>query len=202
MNDAIAQHLNLAEELIQEVQVWAQVLWVRVRGMRPRFVSKKVVRMESQKLQLTHYGRKGIYAYLCPLKIEKGSLTRGHFYNADPIDEGDNKQRFYQGKSSTVQLDLSKFEDGLYEWKEAVGHKSRLGYLKLENGRIVQEWETSQEMIEDVDPLPTLPDLEGTPKQIDWASSIREKALRKGFPLEKAVKVVSAKAWIDNRDKF
>lgn len=39
---AIAQHLNLAEELILEVQEWAKVLWVRIKGMRPRFVSKKV----------------------------------------------------------------------------------------------------------------------------------------------------------------
>lgn len=40
---AIAQHLNLAEELIIEVQEWARVLWVRIKGMRPKFVSKKVV---------------------------------------------------------------------------------------------------------------------------------------------------------------
>lgn len=43
---AIAQHLNLVEELIVEVQVWAKVLWVRIKGMRPRFVSKKVAKMD------------------------------------------------------------------------------------------------------------------------------------------------------------
>lgn len=42
MNAAIAQHLNVAIELILEVRVWAKVLWVRVQGLRPRFVSKKV----------------------------------------------------------------------------------------------------------------------------------------------------------------
>lgn len=42
---AIAQHLNLAEQLITEVQEWATVLWVRIKGMRPRFVSKKVRKM-------------------------------------------------------------------------------------------------------------------------------------------------------------
>lgn len=42
---AIAQHLNLAKELILEVQEWASVLWVRIKGMRPRFVSKKAVKM-------------------------------------------------------------------------------------------------------------------------------------------------------------
>lgn len=39
---AIAQHLNLAQELILEVQEWAHVLWVRIKGMRSKFVSKKV----------------------------------------------------------------------------------------------------------------------------------------------------------------
>lgn len=43
---AIAQHLNLTEESILEVQEWARVLWVRIKGMRPKFVSKKVVKME------------------------------------------------------------------------------------------------------------------------------------------------------------
>lgn len=44
---AVASHLNLAEELILEVQEWAKVLWVRIKGMRPKFVSKKVVRMNN-----------------------------------------------------------------------------------------------------------------------------------------------------------
>ena len=47
---AIAQHLNLAEELILEVQEWKRVLWVRIKGVRPKFVSKKVVK---QMLTLT-----------------------------------------------------------------------------------------------------------------------------------------------------
>lgn len=40
----IAQHLNLAKELILEVQEWACVLWVRIKGMRPKFVSKKIAK--------------------------------------------------------------------------------------------------------------------------------------------------------------
>lgn len=43
MNAAIAQHLNIAESLIAEIQEWASVLWVRFVSGRPRFVSKKVV---------------------------------------------------------------------------------------------------------------------------------------------------------------
>jgi hypothetical protein len=45
MNAAIAQHLNIAESLIAEVQEWANVLWVRFVSGRPRFVSKKVVKV-------------------------------------------------------------------------------------------------------------------------------------------------------------
>jgi len=41
---AIANHMNVAETAIVEVQEWARVLWVRVRGLGARFVSKKVVK--------------------------------------------------------------------------------------------------------------------------------------------------------------
>lgn len=52
MNTAIANHLNVIEEAILEVRIWAQVLWVRVRGLGCRFVSKKVVKtMEETKLE-------------------------------------------------------------------------------------------------------------------------------------------------------
>lgn len=41
---AVANHLNIAESLISEIQEWASVLWVRFVSGRPRFVSKKVVK--------------------------------------------------------------------------------------------------------------------------------------------------------------
>jgi hypothetical protein len=44
MNTAIAQHLNVTPSAILEVQEWARVLWVRVKGLGARFVSKKVVK--------------------------------------------------------------------------------------------------------------------------------------------------------------
>lgn len=44
---AIANHLNVAASAIVEVQEWARVLWVRVRGLGARFVSKKVVEESS-----------------------------------------------------------------------------------------------------------------------------------------------------------
>ena len=40
---AIAAYLNIATDLITEIQEWATVLWVRVKGIGCRFVSKKIV---------------------------------------------------------------------------------------------------------------------------------------------------------------
>lgn len=45
---AIANHLNIAEAIITEVQEWAHVLFVRFVGRRPRFVSKKVVEVSKE----------------------------------------------------------------------------------------------------------------------------------------------------------
>lgn len=53
MNAAIAQHLNVAEQAIIEIQEWASVLWVRVKGLGARFVSKKVTKVET----VTHENR-------------------------------------------------------------------------------------------------------------------------------------------------
>lgn len=44
---AIANHLNVAASAIVEVQEWARVLWVRVKGLGARFVSKKVAAVDS-----------------------------------------------------------------------------------------------------------------------------------------------------------
>lgn len=43
---AVANHLNITESLIAEIQEWASVLWVRFVSGRPRFVSKKVLKVE------------------------------------------------------------------------------------------------------------------------------------------------------------
>lgn len=42
---AVANHLNILESAIVEIQEWASVLWVRFVSGRPRFVSKKVVKV-------------------------------------------------------------------------------------------------------------------------------------------------------------
>lgn len=51
---AIAQHLNIAEFLIAEVQEWAHVLFVRFTSGRPRFVSKKVINMNITRTEAAH----------------------------------------------------------------------------------------------------------------------------------------------------
>jgi hypothetical protein len=43
----VSEFLKVSQELITEVREWANVLWVRVQGLRPRFVSKKVIKMEN-----------------------------------------------------------------------------------------------------------------------------------------------------------
>jgi hypothetical protein len=152
------------------------------------------------KLQLTHYGRKGIYAYIAHLSVEGGDLKRGAFVNGVPVEE--EKQAFYQGKSVTVEIDLSCHQDGWYEYKEASGHKSRFGYILVKDGEISEELDSIEEVKDVLIPVPLnlLPDLEGTPRQIEWAASIRARAIRCGLPAEVAARQASAKAWIESKD--
>lgn len=63
--------------------------------------------------------------------------------------EDDNKKRFFQGKAATVEFDLGKVENGLYECQEAFGIATRFSYLKIENGWVVQDWGTLEEMIKE-----------------------------------------------------
>lgn len=53
MNAAIAQHLNICESAIVRVEEWARVLFVVCRKLGARFVSKKVVTVETK--TYTHY---------------------------------------------------------------------------------------------------------------------------------------------------
>jgi hypothetical protein len=57
---AIANHLQIAADLITEIQEWASVLWVRIMGRRPRFVSKKVTeeKMTTIEESLERIGRR------------------------------------------------------------------------------------------------------------------------------------------------
>lgn len=51
MNAAIAKHLNIAESAIVRVEEWAHVVFVVIRGIGARFVSKKVVAIMSDKYE-------------------------------------------------------------------------------------------------------------------------------------------------------
>lgn len=152
-------------------------------------------------LQLTHYKNKGIYAYLCPIEVRGSEICRGVFINGNPIDEGDNEQRFYQGRSATVEFDLARLPDGVYEWKEAIGHKSAFGYIEIRDGGIVRRWDNQEDLISELSPLPELPELEGTARQIEYAENLRARAIRSGYPIEKAISVISAKPGLITRTR-
>lgn len=49
--NAIAQHLNIIESAILRIEEWAKVLFVVVKGIGARFVSKKVLKMNLTKEQ-------------------------------------------------------------------------------------------------------------------------------------------------------
>lgn len=151
-------------------------------------------------LQLIHYGKKGIYAYLCSVKVEGIKIERGVFVNGTPIEQ--DKQDFHRGKSATVEFDLSKFEDGWYEYKEASGHRAKSAFIEIVKGEIKQEVESAQELIDLLNPVPELPELEGSSRQVEWAEQIRATAIRGGFPIDKAAKYPQAKTWINSREKL
>lgn len=152
------------------------------------------------RLALSHYKRKSVYAYLCPIQIEKGQIIRGNFYNGEPKDDEDNKDRYYRGRSSVVEFDLDKFEDGLYEYKESGGeNRVRFGYLKIEAGEITDEWFSKDELLNAVNPLPQLPELEGaSQRQIKYAIALREKLIRAKRVDEHTVQTkTKSRFWID-----
>lgn len=151
-------------------------------------------------LTLTNYSRKGIHAYLAPLTVRKGDLHRERFINGKPVD----KDLYYKGKSVEVTFDLSSLPNGLYEWSEydRVTYKKASGFVNIENGEITEDL-SKDEVLQLLAPLPELPVLNGTPKQVSWAEDIRSRAIRSGkVSLEDASKETSAKYWIEHRDEF
>jgi hypothetical protein len=194
----IASFLKIENSAIVRCEEWANVWFVVIAKKGARFVSKKAVKMT--KLQLNHYGKRGIYAYLCPIKLNGSQIERGSFLNGKPVES--NKEDYYKGKLATVEFDLSPLPSGVYEYKEAAGHKSSCGYLKIENGKITQEFSTVADLVDSLSPLPPMPELEGTARQVEWAENIRATAIRNGFPVQSALKYSSAKIWIDSREKL
>lgn len=77
---AVANHLQIAADLIQEIQEWASVLWVRVMGRRPTFVSKKIT-AEEKMTEALATATKTIEQALEQIgnRWQKGSMDRIYF---------------------------------------------------------------------------------------------------------------------------
>ncbi len=161
-------------------------------------------------IRLTDYGRKGIHAYVCPIEVVKGSVVRGIFINGVGSTEAD-VQRLRKGQSCAVDICIDGL-NGFCEYKEANGHKASYGYLRIEDGAVVEEWDSKNEMVEAIAGKlagdQKLPALTGSEKQISWAETIRAKrisALMGGsvtvLPDYVAIQT-EAKWWIDNRGNF
>ncbi len=160
-------------------------------------------------LELETYRNKGINAYLLALDTD----IKFADYGQPATQEDANKA--HRSKAHTVVIDLSNKQDGGYKYKEAVGHKSKYGYLLIKGGEIEAEFNNESELRsalvknEGIE----LPELEGSDKQVAWANQIRDKFVasikhritdwsKGGAVYEALYRHSSAKLWIDNRDKL
>jgi hypothetical protein len=158
---------------------------------------------EPKYIELNSNRSKGINAYL----VQEGSGYQHNDYGT-PIDD-ENQQRAYRKKSHVVKVRIDNLADGIYRFVEAAGqyaHKIEKGWLKIINGQIVQQSDTLPSLVVGTD-AESLPELEGSDKQIDWAFSIREKAIAKLKLQQKPIPdwfftEKSAKIWIDKHDKI
>lgn len=168
-------------------------------------------------MKLQSYRKKGINAYL---SIVGGGIDLMDF--GTPVTPED-AEKAHQSKSHTVAIDLSKKADGDYYYKEAQGHKSTQGWLRIKAGEIAEEWSSLVEYQKAIIVAPVantesqsiaLPDLQGSEKQIAWAEQIRAKAITAATTYfqstdqsitseqvaSKFDKFTSAKWWIDRRE--
>ena len=160
-------------------------------------------KIEARYIELTSNRCKGINAYLV-----KEGLDYQHNNYGTPIDE-ENQQRAYRKKSHIVKVRIDNLADGIYRFVEAAGqyaNKIEKGWLNIVNGQIVEQSDTLPSLVVGSD-AESLPELEGSDKQVSWAISIREKAIAKLKLAGKAIPdwfytETSAKVLIDNRDKF
>jgi hypothetical protein len=159
-------------------------------------------------LKLQTYRFKNINAYLVSINDPIEKADYGSPETEKDADLG------HRSKSHAVIIDLSRKPDGGYKYKEAVGHKSRCGFLHIAGGEIAAEYGSEGELLKAISKI-ELPELEGSDKQINWASQIREKFVleiggqitdwsRQGMAhhLLSEGALIQAKAWIDNRDRL
>lgn len=159
--------------------------------------------VEPRYIELNSNRCKGINAYLV-----KEGLDYCHNDYGTPVDNA-NQQRAYRKKSHVVKVRIDNLANGIYRFVEAGGeyfNKIEKGWLKIASGQIVEQSDTLPSLVVGSD-TESLPELEGSDKQVSWAMSIRKKAIAKlklaGQEIPKSFYTqVSAKAWIDNRDKF
>lgn len=158
---------------------------------------------EPKYIELNSNRSKGINAYLV-----KEGLDYQHNIYGTPIDE-ENQQRAYRKKSHVVKVRIDNLADGIYRFVEAGGeyaHKIEKGWLKIANSQIVEQSDTLPSLVVGSD-SESLPELEGSDKQVSWAISIREKAIAKLKLAKKSIPnwfytETSAKVFIENKDKF
>jgi hypothetical protein len=106
---AIANHLNVAEAAITEVQEWARVLWVRVKGLGARFVSKKVVEMDEGKTVAEKLEEIG------GSRWTKGDHDRVYFHGsvvAKLLNLSNNKARQINAAKFYYDLNAGQFVQG------------------------------------------------------------------------------------------
>lgn len=165
-------------------------------------------------LQLTSYRRKGINAYLemvcggSDIMDNEFLVTKDYGRPSTPEDVS----KAAQSKSHTVSINLSNKPDGVYKFKEACGHKTRHGWIRVEDGQIVSEFESEAESLKSEQSI-LLPELEGSEKQVAWAKKIRWSFIistgeaisdwsRNSAAYECLESAPLAKSWIDSRDKL
>jgi hypothetical protein len=124
--------------------------------------------------------------------------------NGEKIFLNTSEQNKYGSSKVTKLYQIS--EDGIYEICDANfgGRKRSINFIKVENKEIVEESENLNKLVAEA---LELPELQGSTKQVDWATSIREKYLAKlknagkDVP-ERIYTEVSAKFYIDNRNQM
>ena len=154
-------------------------------------------------IELSTYRSAGVNAYL----VEEGKDYTHNMYGS-PVDD-ENQQRAHRSKSHTVKVRIDNLPDGIYRFVEAggsTGKKVIKGWLRIVGGEILEQSDNLSSLILGKDAL-SLPELQGSQKQIDWAFQIREKAIAKYKQEGKDIpttlsQTIDAKWFIDNRNSL
>lgn len=193
---------NQIAACLREIARGAKSFVDRLVVLEGKLDELKVKQVEKY-IELSTYRSAGVNAYL----VEEGKDHTHNMYGT-PIDE-ENQQRAYRFKSHTVRVRIDNLSDGIYRFVEAggsTGKKVIKGWLKIVSGEIIEESDNLASLIVG-DDAASLPELEGSQKQIAWAVQIREKAIAKFKKLGKDVPSVlhqttDAKWFIENRSSL